>query len=325
MADGNNRARGAQSSHVGLADLFRAWVDNHKKVVRDSIQRLLDSPLSTLLTWVVIAIALALPMTLYIALSNIQGLSIGLDGSAQVSIYLKQDVTPQAGEKLAAKLPLRKDIRAAHYISKQQALAEFRALSGFGEAIDALNENPLPAVIVVQPAPSVVQSGKAKDLLASLADLPEVDLAQLDLEWVQRLYSMMDIVERVVNALSILLGLGVLSVIGNTIRLTIESRRDEIVVAKLVGATDTFVRRPFLYTGMLYGLGGAFCSWCIVFATLWWLSGPVLALADLYHSNFQLRGLDLIDTLLLLLGGSMLGWVGAWLAVSRHLGSIEPK
>ncbi len=317
--------RGAQTSELALSDLFRAWLENHHTVIKDSATRLWLNPLSTLLTWLVIGIALALPMTLYILLNNVQTLSFSLDNSAQISLYLKHTVSRSEGEKLALELALQTDIRSTEYISQQQALDEFRDLSGFGGAIDGLDNNPLPAVILIKPAPAVLENAASQSLLDELSVIPQVDMAQLDLEWLQRLYTMMDIVERVVNALTVLLSLGVLSIIGNTIRLMIESRRDEIVIIKLVGATNTFIRRPFLYTGLLYGFGGALMSWCIVAVALWWFSPPVLTLVDLYQSDFQLRGLDIIDTVLLLLGGSMLGWIGAWLAVNRHIGEIEPQ
>jgi cell division transport system permease protein len=317
--------RGAQSSHVGLNDLFHAWIDNHREVVKDTAERMLNAPLSTLLTWLVLAIALALPTTLYLGLTNVSSISSGIDQSAHISLYLKANISEEAGRKLTARMPLDTDIRDAQYISKEQALAEFRQLSGFNDTIDALDNNPLPAVILIQPSAAANSAEAAQQLLKTLQAMKEVELAQLDLEWVQRLQSMMDLAKRVINSLALLLGSGVLIVIGNTIRLAIESRRDEIVIIKLVGATDTFVRRPFLYTGLIYGLGGAIVAWIIVFFALQWFSQPIVQLADLYHSDFELRGLDFIDTLLLLLGGSMLGWIGAWLAVTRHLGAIEPR
>ncbi|CAH0992966.1 Cell division protein FtsX [Sinobacterium norvegicum] len=317
--------RGAQSSHVSLNDLFHAWIDNHREVVKDTAQRMLNAPISTLLTWLVLAIALALPTTLYLGLTNVSSISSGIDQSAHISLYLKTGISEEAGRKLAERLPLDTDIRAAQYISKEQALAEFRQLSGFNDTIDALDNNPLPAVILIQPSAAISGADGAQQLLHTLQQMKEIELAQLDLEWVQRLQSMMELAKRIINSLALLLGSGVLIVIGNTIRLAIESRRDEIVIVKLVGATDTFVRRPFLYTGLIYGLGGAILAWVIVFFALLWFSQPIIQLADLYHSDFQLRGLDFVDTLLLLLGGSMLGWIGAWLAVTRHLGSIQPR
>jgi cell division transport system permease protein len=155
--------------------------------------------------------------------------------------------------------------------------------------------------------------------------LPQIDQAVLDLEWVQRLYSMMALGKRLVIALAALLALGVLLVVGNTIRLAIESRRDEIVIVKLVGGTNAFVRRPFLYTGLWYGLGGGILAWLIIGFGLFWLSSPVAELAGLYRSQFELQGLGIGDSLMMWLCGGLLGLAGAWLAVSRHLGAIEPR
>jgi cell division transport system permease protein len=142
--------------------------------------------------------------------------------------------------------------------------------------------------------------------------------------WVKRLYQFMELGQRLVWALATLLGLAVLLIIGNTIRLSIESRRDEILVVKLVGGTDAFVRRPFLYTGIWFGLGGGIIAWLLLSMGLYWLSGPVETLISLYGSDFVLQGLSLSDSLMLIFDGVILGWLGAWLAVSRHLTKIKP-
>jgi cell division transport system permease protein len=158
-----------------------------------------------------------------------------------------------------------------------------------------------------------------------LQQLPEVELAQMDLQWVQRLYSLLAVGQRVTLALALLLGLGVLLVTGNTIRLAIENRRDEILVIKLVGGTDAYVRRPFLYTGLWYGLGGSIVAGLLLSLVMLWLDGPVGLLAALYQSRFELHGLGFAGTLMLALAGALLGLAGAWLAVARHLGAIVPR
>jgi cell division transport system permease protein len=257
-------------------------------------------------------------------LVNLQSLGEAWDSSARLSLYLKLDVDDVRGRALAETLHNDAAVVAVQYTDRATALAEFRAISGFADVLDGLNENPLPALITVEPV-----TGLSADNLAGLqqrlAELPEVDSVQLDLEWVQRLYALVRLGQRLAMTLAGLLSLGVVLVIGNTIRLAIEGRREEIVVIKLVGGTDAFVRRPFLYTGLWYGVGGGLCAWVVVGISLLMMRGPVARLAGLYGSDFSLDGLGIGATLLLWLAGGLLGLVGAWLAVARHLGDIEPR
>jgi cell division transport system permease protein len=275
------------------------------------------------MTWLVIGIALALPGGLFVALNNVEAVSKGWDGAAQISLYVHKAVTEHDSRRLANKIQLRDDVAEVEFISSVQALEEFKALSGYGEVLDQLDNNPLPAVIVVRPKDD--SHVNTQQLYKSLQSIPQIEQAVIDLEWVQRLYTMMALGKRMTLALAALLALGVLLVIGNTIRLAIESRRDEIVIVKLVGATNAFVRRPFLYTGVWYGLGGGFMAWIIISISMMWLSKPVAMLAGLYQSEFTLQGLAAGQVLLLWLSAAVLGLLGAWLAVGRHLGAIEPR
>ncbi|HKM15237.1 MAG TPA: permease-like cell division protein FtsX [Marinospirillum sp.] len=313
---------GAQISKVNTSDRIKAWRRHHLSVAVDSLTRLLATPFGSLMTWAVIAIALSLPVGLYVFLNNAQLVSSNWDGSAQISLYLKENVQESAGQNLTKTLQMDGEIAETRYLSREQTLAEFKEFSGFGEALDYLDENPLPPVIIVRPAISGINNQTA--LVGRLQALPEVEEAQLDLAWVKRLYHIMELGQRTIAALGFLLGLAVLLVIGNTIRLAIENRRQEIVVVKLIGATDAFVRRPFLYTGIWYGLGGGLLSWVLVNASLYWLDAPVRSLASAYASDFNLIGLTLQDSLLLLIASTLLGWLGAWIAVGRHLGKVEP-
>ncbi|HKJ77643.1 MAG TPA: permease-like cell division protein FtsX, partial [Gammaproteobacteria bacterium] len=225
---------------------------------------------------------------------------------------------------LAGTLRAGKDIAEVRYISAEQALAEFRQLSGFGDALDALQANPLPPVLVVRPGPAINGPDAVGGLVKRLRQRPDVDMAQLDMQWVKRLYALMEIGQRGVWVLGALLALAVLLVVGNTIRLAIQNRRDEIVVVKLVGGTDAFIRRPFLYSGAWYGLLGGVIAFALVQGALGVLSSPVHHLAGLYHSGFRLDGLGVATTAYLLLSGTLLGLIGSWLAVGRHLREIEP-
>jgi cell division transport system permease protein len=316
---------GASQSRTGWRDVLRSWFLHHQLSAVDSLRRLLASPFSSLLTWMVIGIALALPVGMAVALDNARTLSSGWDSPAQVSLFLRAEMSADAARRLEKVLLEREDVASTRFVSRQEALEEFQQLSGFADVLSRLDDNPLPNLILVSPAASRLSAGSARQLQQDLAELPGVERAVLDMEWVQRLNSLMTLSRRMVTALGILLALGVLLVIGNTIRLAIENRREEIVVIKLVGGSDAFVRRPFLYTGLWYGLGGALVSWCAVSLTLGWLRQPLSALAILYQSDFSLRGLGLDGALQLLLLGGALGLVGAWLAVARHLRAIQPS
>ncbi|MFT3929710.1 MAG: permease-like cell division protein FtsX [Spongiibacteraceae bacterium] len=320
------RKSAASPRRISARDRFAAYWLHHRQVARDSLLRLLRNPFGSLATWFMIGIALALPGALYLMLDNVAQLGGRWDGAPQISVFLQQDLDEAAGNALQQRIAQLPGVTHAEYISREQALAEFRSISGFGEVIDHLDANPLPAVISVRPM--VVQGGGAaavEKLFGQIKALPGVERAVLDLAWVQKLYAILDVGQHLALALAAMLGVGVILVIGNTIRLAIESRRDEILVVKLVGGTDAFVRRPFLYTGFWFGLGGGVAAWAMLAASLSWLGGPVAQLASLYHSDFALSGLGIAQVAGLLLIGSVLGWCGAWGAVRRHLGAIEPR
>jgi cell division transport system permease protein len=312
-------------SQSRLGHEIRAWLKLHRQDARKALTRLLAAPVSSLIAWLVIGIAMALPASLYLAINNVEQLGAGWDGAARISLYLAPQTSLARGQALAVELEADSRLASAAYISAEDGLEEFRAMSGYGEVLDSLPENPLPAVIVVRPDDGVVGVLATEALLGQLQGLPEVEQAQLDMEWVQRLYAITDLGKRGVWVLALLLAMGVLLITGNTIRLAIENRRDEIVVVKLVGGSDAFVRRPFLYTGVWYGLGGALLGWLILHLALWWLRGPIAELAGLYESSFTVLALGVLESLVLLALGATLGLAGAWLAVSRHLGEIEPR
>lgn len=290
----------------------------------DSLKRLLAAPGSSLMTWLVLAIALSLPMTLYVSLENVKQLSRNWDQTSQISVYLKKGVLDRFADDMTQDIASWPEVSSAVYIPPDQALKEFSASTGLSDVIFGLGDNPLPGVISVIPKLSNQDETTLEQLQLKLEQQRHVDSVQLDLMWVKRLYQFMELGQRLVWALAALLGLAVLLIIGNTIRLSIESRRDEIRVVKLVGGTDAFVRRPFLYTGLWFGLGGGIIAWILLSMGLFWLSGPVEQLISLYGSDFTLKGLGFVDSLLLILDGVVLGWLGAWLAVSRHLSCIEP-
>lgn len=304
---------------------FIAYLLNHAQVFFSSLGKLYRAPLSNLMTVAVIGIALAFPMGLYVLLKNLQVVSGGWNGSTQISLFTKQDVGDDRAAELGQKLRRFAEIESLHVLTRDEAMSEFKALSGFGEALDALEKNPLPAVLIVRPNEKNSSPTQVALLLEKLRAIPEVDIAQLDMQWVERLYTMMAIGERGILIIAVLLALAVLLTVGNTIRLDIQSRRDEIVIVKLIGATNAFIRRPFLYTGFWYGLVGGVLATLMIEISLSLLSAPVHRLAGLYGSDFNLTTMSLASMTTLVTGSILLGLAGSWLAVGRHLSEIEPS
>ena len=314
-------SKGATLARVTWRQRFDRYREHHRLVAVDSLHRLLAKPLGSLLTLLVIAIALALPAGLYALIQNMENLSEGWDGNTQISLYLKTTTQDAQGRALASSLAERADVKRTEYLSRERALDEFREQSGLGDILKEIGENPLPAVVMVFPAhDNLAQIDK---LRSDLARKPEVAEAQLDTQWVQRLHAMLELARRLVLALGGALGLAVLLVIINTIRLGIENRRDEIVIMKLVGATDAWVRRPFLYTGFWYGLFGSLIALLLVQGLLLWLDHSVQIVADLYRSQFRLEGLGLDASLLLMATSILVGLLGSVVAVRQHLRQVE--
>jgi cell division transport system permease protein len=309
----------------GPLTALRVYLLRHLQVFFYSLGVLSRSPFATLMTTAVIGIALALPSGLHVVLQNAQQLSGGWDGAAQISLFLKRTVPEEEANRLARQIQKLPEVASVNYISRSEALQEFQRLSGFGDALQALKDNPLPSVLVIHPTANASTPAATEKLLQRLQAYPPVDVAQLDMQWVKRLYVIMELVRRGVVVLAALLALAVLLVVGNTIRLAIQNRRDEIVVMKLIGGTDGFIRRPFLYTGFWYGLFGGVIAWLLVSLSLSILRDPVERLTGLYQSQFELSGLDITTTGMLIGTSILLGLAGSWLAVGRHLRDIEPS
>ncbi|MEK7322503.1 MAG: permease-like cell division protein FtsX [Pseudomonadota bacterium] len=301
------------------------YLTHHLRALFASLGQLVRTPLATLMIAAVIGIALALPAGFHALLASVQTVAAGWEGDmAQISLFLKPTIKEDQAAALAKRLRGMREVTAVRYISPQQALAEFELSSGLRDALAYLNENPLPAVLVVRPAEQYSTPSAARDLLHRLEAMTEVDSAQLDLAWLERLHAMVGLAVRGVWLLAGVLAVGVLLVVGNTIRLGIQNRREEIVVIKLLGATDGFIRRPFVYGGMWYGLFGGVIALLVVNGLLLSLAGPAQQLAALYHSGFRLELLGGLACVIVLGAGAALGWLGAWLAVSRHLRDVEP-
>ena len=307
-----------------IKHLITVWFLQHVQAFIFSLGQLCRNPVASLLTAAVIGISLALPAGFYVILENTRRVSSGWEGTVQITAFLKMAVTDERGKKLAAELGMKKGIADVQYISRDQALAEFRQSSGFGEALDALQDNPLPALLLIRPQPGEDPEQAAANFLDQLKALPEVENAQYDQRWVRRLNAMILIVQRTVFIMARFLGMAVLVIIGNTIRMLIYHRRSEIEIAKLFGATDGFIQRPFLYSGFWYGFSGGLFAWLLINGSLKLLEKPAAHLAELYAGKFILASLNPFETLILVGTGIFLGLVGSWISVSHHLRAIEP-
>ena len=302
-----------------------AYVARHVQAFLGSLGRLARNPLATMLTLVVIALALALPLGLKVFVTNARAATGDFANALDISVYLRTDVSLEKAEQLARSARERPDVAEVTLIPADQALAEFREHSGFAAALQVLQENPLPHVLHVRPTRESSSPAAIETLRRYFAAWPEVEIVQLDTEWVLRFNAILELLRRFLAIAALVLAVGVLAVVGNTIRLEILNRRAEIEVTKLVGGSNAFVRRPFLYTGALYGLGGALLALGIVVAAVVALEGPVATLAQSYGSEYTLTGPAREDVGALLAGGVLLGWIGAWIAAARHLRDIEPR
>lgn len=324
MTSANTAAVSAKAGGELRPNFLARFAQGHAREVSFTLKRFFHNFSGAMLTCFVIGITLALPASLHTMVRNINSVSYSWESTLQASLFLKDSTTAEQATALVGKLKTRPGVADAVYITRDQALSEFKALSGFGAALDLLESNPLPAVITITPVKGV-QRAVIDALVVELAVLPEVEVAKLDRQWLDRLFAVLALIQRLVLLIAGVLGLAVIVIVGNTIRLDIEAKRAEIVVMKLIGATNGFIRRPFLYTGLWYGLVGGGIAWLLVYAAVFALSGPARELAGLYGSDYQLQGLPLMATLVMFSAGVVLGWIGAWWTVSRHLSDIEPQ
>jgi cell division transport system permease protein len=315
-----------RQSRAGLTSgrRFDAWLEHHGQSALTTIDQLLRAPLATLLTVLAIAIALALPATLHVLTENLRLLGGGWQQSAAISLFLTPDLDEAAAAELAARLRSRPEIATTTVISRADGLAEFRAYSGLGGALDQLGDNPLPVVLAIDPTIPADDEPALQRLAAALEALPQGDFARLDTQWSRRFHGIVDLLHDGMLLLAGVLGLAVLLVVGNTVRLEIENRRGEIEVMDLVGATGAFIRRPFLYFGAWYGLLGGIVAWCLVAVLVALMQSSVNRLAVLYYTDFDVAGLEPRASLLLIGGALGLGVLGSWVAVGRHLRRVGP-
>ncbi len=300
------------------------WFLLHVSTCVGALGRLARQPFASLMTILVIAVTLALPASMHLVIKNAQSISNNWENALDFSVYLKSNVALNDANQLVDLIKQRADVAQVTLISAQDALEEFKLASGFGNALDHLKTNPLPHTLVVRPSSANTELSLTL-LHEELGNLPESDLVQIDTDWVQRFHAILEILRRAIAIGAGLLGVAIVVIIGNTIRLDIQNRSEEIEVTKLIGASNAFVRRPFLYSGLWYGLGGGLFALALVGYGLYALEQPVRRLAGLYNSAFTVLELDLSESLIIVGIGVLLGLAGSWLAAARHMRRIEPR
>jgi cell division transport system permease protein len=316
---------GASIAGSRIADRLQAYFYTHAHGLFSSLGRLARTPITSAMTIAVLAIAISLPGGFYILVANAQQLTGNLESSNQISLFLKLDIGDTDAHRLAGKLTNNPDVASVEFISKQRGMEDFRNYSGFGEALDALDENPLPAVLQVLPKNTLDDAKALEPLLEKLNSLPEVDFVQMDMQWVKRLQTMMELAKRGVAVLSLMLGIAVVFITGNTIRLELHSRREEVVIAKLIGATDSFIQRPFLYVGFWYGLLAGIFAWFIDTVMMLVLRQPVEKLSALYDSQFRTLFFSYSESLSLMAIAAFLGVTGSWMVLVYQLRILNPE
>ncbi|MBE9550170.1 MAG: ABC transporter permease [Proteobacteria bacterium] len=318
----------------GLSQPLRAWSRRHVYSFFSSLGALVRSPLGTLMTVAVLGIALALPLGLWVGLKNVQQVNPATDEFSTLSVFLNAGTKTAEANKLADEILSWSEVDKVTSLSPDKALADFRENSGFAAAVDALTENPLPWVLEIQILDSTESTDENGELqlkqqlellLERLQALPAVDFAQYDLKWLERLQALMGLGATISRLLAILFAFAVIFVVGNTIRLDIQNRKEEIEVMSLVGATEAFIRRPFLYTGFWFGLLGGLVAVLLVSLSLALINAPLQRLLLSYQSQFELITPGFSGGILVLAGGGLLGLLGAALAVRRHLQNLNPS
>lgn len=301
---------------------LEGWLTQSWRAQRLSLRQFAANPLGNLLTALMLAVALALPACFLVALDNLQGLFVNWSGSHEINVFYTAELSGNKAQELSRRILARPDVQQVRFIDRDAALDEFKRYSGMSEALDALEENPLPAMVMVHPRSELGQVDRQL-LVEQLGTLPGVDSVRFDRQWAMRLGRMLEIARRVVLAVAILLGFAILVIVANTTRLEVLNRREDIRVSTLFGASSPFIRRPFLYTGFWLGLVGGFLALLIVFGMTVALQDPVRALAATYGSDFELAWPGLLTSMTLPLTGALLGMGGSAYSVGRYMRTLR--
>ena len=297
---------------------------NHIQCMFNTLIQLWRQPFNSLITVMTIGITLFLPYVAWLLLHNLNMVLPPIQQEAEISLFLAKDSSQKKVTALMNTLEKRDDIYQVRYISPAQALQEFQENDGMEELLSSLDDNPLPPVMIVLPAVAGTSDSMINELVTELGSLPLVESAQYDQGWVQRLRGLMLIATRIVWLLSGILVFAVVLIVGGVIRSAIQNRREEIIVTKMVGASDAYVRLPFLYTGFFHGIGGGIIAWLLSVLLFFLLERPVSNFVILYASDFSLSGGGLLYLVLLITIGSLLGIIGARFMVWRQLRKIIP-
>lgn len=300
---------------------FKGWYRHHGMCAKESAMALLKQPISSALTWLVIAIALLLPALFYIALQAINQQTESWQDGGQITLYLSDATDEQDGNRLANELKSRPEISSIDYISKSDAWNDFRSVLSLSSDL-ALDENPLPANIIVVPKQQDMADLEA--LILVLSDLPEVEDIQIDLAWIEKLNNVLNLVQSIVQLLSLILTIAVVLIVGNTIRLSIESRKAEIQIIKLLGATDAYVRRPFLYLGFWYGMSGGIAAGLLLIIISATFQESLATFLASYGLTAPAIWLTANEFGILLLSSILVSLFGARIALWRHLRDTDP-
>ncbi|MBT8108366.1 MAG: permease-like cell division protein FtsX [Gammaproteobacteria bacterium] len=300
------------------------WLARHVSTALGALGRLARQPISSFMIVLVIAVTLALPAAINLVVKNARAISGSWDNALDFSVFLRHGTAEEEGRGLARLIEQRADVESVSFVSASSALEDFKLQSGFGAALDQLPDNPLPHTLIVRPSAGNTSASMGL-LQEELANLPETEHVQVDTEWVQRFHAILDIVRQAIAIGAALLGVAIVVIIGNTIRLDIENRREEIEVTKLIGASNAFVRRPFLWTGFWYGLFGGLMALALVYYGLYLLHGPVARLAGLYQGNISIAAMNLAEAGSIVGVGVLLGLAGSWFTAARHMRRIEPR
>ena len=318
----SGRAVGATTVKLTRREKLWRAVATHARQAVSSLGELWRTPVWAFVTVAVLGVSMTLPATLHLLVKNIQQVSRSYDQSFEISLFLKNEATPTDIASFVTILQGDPQVAKVRLIDKAAAMAEFKQQSGFGEAIRFLDQNPLPDVLVVTPKENLPSA--AEDLLQKLEKERFVDLAKLDISWLERLAALMALMQQAVYTIAVLLLCAALLVIGNTIRLLIMDKKAEIEVMKLVGATDAFIQRPFLYTGVWLGIFGGFLAFLVIEFMILWLRAAIAKVTQLYQSDFVINSLSLSEFGVLMAIGTGLGLFGSYLAVRSHIKAIEP-
>tara|TARA_R110001583_G_scaffold125319_3_gene276878 strand:+ start:1584 stop:2573 length:990 start_codon:yes stop_codon:yes gene_type:complete len=302
-----------------------AVINQHVQQVFSSFSEIWKTPFATIMTICVLGLALSLPSVFHVLYKNAERVTGQWDGASEISLFLKKDISEPRVQVLINKLALYNDIDSVTYISRHQALEEFKEMSSFSKALNYLDENPLPAVLVVVPTKEAMNSAGSKLLVAKLEREQGIDLVRVDVDWIEKLQAILSLMVDIVISIAVLLLISVLLIVSNTIRLNILNQRDEIEVLKLVGATNSFIQLPYLYIGAWYGLLGGAVAWLLTFAMVTWLQSGVMSLMGLYQLQFKVSLLNFEEVAILLSVATVLAFIASYISVKQYLVKIEPK